>query len=446
MRVMIRIKRKIDSSPFLKSVVVLFSGNVFANLISFLSIPILSRIYSDIAFGDYAIVISTAAIVNGISTLGLTSAIMIPVEENKAKSVFTTAWISHILVSTFCFVLALILLPVYSIYSITGSYSCSLLLMYLYVLLVGTFSLLSVYANRLRKNRILFWNAMINSLALLCLAIPFGLWGWGGTGFLMASTGGYLVANIQMLYHMNPFKKIAYRDCISVYKGFKDFVIYQFPSNLISTFTIQLPNQLFSAYFGNASLGGYAMCERILGVPMRLIGAPITTIYFRHSSECIRECKDISGFTYILITRILILAFLPVLILFSCSEVLFTFILGDSWLLVGKIVSILIFPYVLLFCSNCVSYCLVVIGKQKINLYLSLLYLMLIVASVVSGFYIFSDFVSVVICFAVALIVFNLLNLLVIFYYLRKDFGRFVKFIGIYLLSIYLGFILIKYL
>ena len=117
MRVMIRIKRKIDSSPFLKSVVVLFSGNVFANLISLLSIPILSRIYSDIAFGDYAIVISTATIVNGISTLGLTSAIMIPVEENKAKSVFTTAWISHILVSTFCFVLALILLPVYSIYS-----------------------------------------------------------------------------------------------------------------------------------------------------------------------------------------------------------------------------------------------------------------------------------------------------------------------------------------
>ena len=230
---------------------------------------------------------------------------------------------------------------------------------------------------------------------------------------------------------MNPFKKIAYRDCVSVYKDFKDFIIYQFPSNLISTFTIQLPNQLFSAYFGNASLGGYAMCERILGVPMRLIGAPITTIYFRHSSECIRECKDISGFTYILITRILILAFLPVLILFSCSEVLFT---------------ILIFPYVLLFCSNCVSYCLVVIGKQKINLYLSLLYLMLIVASVVSGFYVFSDFVSVVICFAVALIVFNLLNLLVIFYYLRKDFGRFVRFIGIYLLSIYLGLILIKYL
>ena len=126
--------------------------------------------------------------------------------------------------------------------------------------------------------------------------------------------------------------------------------------------------------------------------------------------------------------------------------ILFTFILGDSWLLVGKIVSILIFPYVLLFCSNCVSYCLVVIGKQKINLYLSLLYLMLIVASVVSGFYVFSDFVSVVICFAVALIVFNLLNLLVIFYYLRKDFGRFVRFIEIYLLLIYLGLILIKYL
>ncbi|MCS2325809.1 oligosaccharide flippase family protein [Bacteroides fragilis] len=88
MKVIIRIKRKIDSSPFLKSVVVLFSGNVFANLISFLSIPILSRIYSDTAFGDYAIVISTATIVNGISTLGLTSAIMIPVEENKSQISF----------------------------------------------------------------------------------------------------------------------------------------------------------------------------------------------------------------------------------------------------------------------------------------------------------------------------------------------------------------------
>jgi len=426
------LKDRILKSDFLKSVAVLFSGNVIANFISFISIPIISRIYSEKAFGDYAIMTSTAAIIQGIVVLGLTSAIMVPKSNLEARRIFSVVFLIVLFLDTLFLGVLLIVSPSYQLYDISGSYTLSLGLLYFYIVSYGLFSILTVYVNKQKMNRVLFWNALINSLAMLCFTIPLGLLDYGCFGFLIAAIVGYFLADIQMIYHADPFIKVSLKDFTTVFKNYKDFIYFQYPANLLSTFSVQLPNQLFSNYYGNVHLGAYAMCERILGVPMRLIGAPINTVYFRHSTLLYNEGKDLSAFTYKLVTRIFLVAFVPVVFFCFASERLFAFILGDSWYKVGIIVSILIVPYLFTFVSNCISYCLVVINKQRINLIIAMMQVSLIFSSIGFGYWMDFSFIDTIKLFSIASVIVQLANLLLIFYFLEKHFIRFLRFIFCY--------------
>lgn len=444
MKVLNKLWSNLSRSEFFKSVVVLFSGNLIANIISLISIPIISRVYSDEAFGDYAILISTAAVINGIASLGLSSAIMMPQNENEAKKVFMTSWFTQIVLASIITIIAFILSPILKIFSLPFSYLLSLTLIYIYIIVSGLSSLLSVYVNRLNLNKVLFWNVMINSLSLLFITIPLGILGLGGIGFMIAAILGYTIANIQMIMKVMPFtKEVSLNDIFRIYKEYKDFIFYQFPSNLLTIFTIQIPNQFLSSKFGNAALGNYAMCERALGIPIRLVAGPINTIYFRHSTQYINKGNDLSSFTFKLISRVLILAFIPLLLVLTYAESLFSFILGQSWAEVGKIASILIVPYILMFCTTCISYCLVVLNRQKNNLYLSIFQFIIIVGSLYLGYEIFEDFTKTIMLFSIANSIFHLVTLLYTFHYLGSHLKKFIFFITIYSLAIYIVYFLI---
>jgi len=441
-----KLKRRILKSEFIKSVIILFSGNIISNLLSFISIPLLSRIYNDVAFGNYALLISTSAIIIAISSLGLSSAIMIPKDENKSKKVFSIAYFSQLSITTLVIFVLILISPWYKIYTVNFNYCFSLILIYIYVVIFGLFGLLSVYVNRAKKNRVLFWNSLIHSIVLLLVTVPLGYIGLGAKGFMIGSIVGYLAANVQMLYNVNPFIKITLRDYILILKEFRQFIFFQFPSNLIGIISQQIPNQFFSARFGNAKLGNYAMSERALGTPIGLVAAPINTIYFRHSAQIVNNnaFSNLGDFTYRLITKILIFSFLPIVILIQYSEQIFTFFLGHSWSAVGEIVVILTIPYILMFCTKCISYCLVVINRQKINLYLTLFHLLLIISSLYLGLYFYGDFTHTLMLFSIANSIYYLVNLFVIFFYLKYNLLKFGLFILIYSSLLYLVILMLN--
>lgn len=427
------------ASEFLKSISVLFSGNVIANAISFISLPILSRVYTQADFGDYQIVTSTAALIVVCTTFGLTSAIMAPRDDTESKKILTTAYfIQSSFISAFLLILLVLYLKRgYQLYEFSGNYFLSILLLFFYLLAYSLFSLLLVLTNRLKLNRVLFSNSLISSLSLLLLTVPFGLLGLRGVGFIIGATCSYLIADMQMIIHTHPFVYIKLRaSSKEIFSKYRDFVIYQFPANILGTFTNQLPNQLFSRLFGNARLGGYAMCDRLLGVPMGLIGSPIGTVYFRQASIYVKEQKDLSLFTYRLITRILWISIVPVLLAILFAKPICVFFLGSEWSEVGDIISLLIVPYVFIFCTSCVSYCLVVLNKQKINLLITIVQLSLIAAFTLVGYFIFHDFMRTLQFYSIAVVLFRVFHLSVIFYNLEGYFLKFLTMCGLYLLIV----------
>ena len=416
------IKNKIGKSDFFGSVAILVSSQFISQLISFLTLPIVSRLYSETDYGNFAIFSSTTAIILGIGAIGLNSAIMAPKELNKSKDVFFAAFVIQSSILTFFFVLALLIAPFFKFFKISSfPYTITLILSYIYMIIYGLNSLLIIYVNKLKLNKLLFWNTLIGTLSTLFITIPLGYFKFGFLGFVFASIVASIVICIQMMTQANPFyRKLNFKEIISICKEYKDYIIYQFPSNWVNTFTLQLPNQIFSRAFGNTTLGGYAMSERMMGIPIRLIASPVTTIYFRHATQLVNEGKndELSNFTLSFALKFLKLAFIPVSLFMIFSKDIFGFVLGENWRIAGTIASIMSIQYVFKFIEQSFSYCLVVLGKQKINFFYSIIYFLVITISLFIGVFYFRKFIPAIICLTIGSLFMQIISLSLNFHYL----------------------------
>jgi len=422
---------------FWKSVVVLVSGTVLAQVIGIFTTPIVSRLYEPKAFGEYAIIISTSSIVLSIATLGLNSVIMVPESDDESKEVFMVAFITMLVLSTVILIILIIVSPFIRFFNIEMNYILACTLVYCFVVINSISGLLNIYINRRGLNKVLFYNSLIGALATLCISIPLGLLDIGGVGLLIAALFAGVASIIQMVYHASPFKGIpSFATFKNIYLKYKEFILYQYPSNFIGDFAIQLPVQAFSTMFGSANLGSYSMNEKILGIPIRIIGAPINTVYFRTASEYYKKGKSLADFTFSLIIKIMLIALFPIIVTVIWGEQIFSLILGPNWGEAGKLAGFLIVQYVFMFCATCTSYLRVVIGKQKVNLIISILKVTIIGLSIFLGIYIFGDLFNTIIFFTIGSSLYLIIDMAINFYCLEKYWIRYSIFALVYVSAI----------
>lgn len=406
---------------FFQSAVKVGSGNLIGQAVAIITTPILSHIYSDVAYGDHAIIVSTAAIIINISTLGLNSAIMKPEEDDESRRIITTAFYLNAFISTAVALACLALHRVFRLVNVSGSYFVALILMWLYLILYTAQSQIMIYTNRKGCYNRLFFNPIIGAAGNIFLAIPLGLAGFGYEGFLITSIVSALVQIIHMTWKDNPIYR-GYRlsDFLNVLKNYKKYILFQYPSDFLMDIGTEYPTQFLGRSFSSGELGSYSICLNVLKYPLRLIAAPISTVYFRTATEYHRQGKNLADFTYKMISRILLWSLLPVAACCIFSERIFAFVLGATWATAGTIASIKAVEYVMLFCSNCLSYCRVSIGKQQSNLIYSVIRLAVIVVFSTSGYALFGNLMGTIAMVTVGNTLMNIFNMAMNFFYLDK--------------------------
>ena len=416
---------KIQKNRFVTATLKVGSGQLISQIISAITVPILSRIYADTAYGDTAIITSTAAVVINLATFGLNSAIMKPEKTDEAKKVFTTAFLLNALVATALMGVCLMIQQQFSLFAVSEDYATALLLMWLYIITFATNSLMTVYMNKQGKYNKLFFNPIIGAGAQVLLAIPLGLLGFGYKGFMLTYIVSNAVAVIHMMWKNLPFYKgYRFSDFLAVIRTYKEYVLYQYPSNFIGTSAIEYPTQYLGRCFTTQQLGGYSLCVRVMKYPIRLIAAPISTVYFRTATEYHREGKNLAEFTYKMISRILLISAIPVAVFIFFSEPVFAFVLGEEWHAAGTLAGFLIVQYVLLFCSQCTSYCRVAIGRQNTNLLCSLIRLGNAVLFGYLGYAVFHSLMETVFVISLGECLYNIYDMAVNFYVMDRKYLR----------------------
>lgn len=419
--------QKIKTSDFWNSVIKLSAGQIISQVIVLLATLILSRIYTNSDYGDFGIITSTAAIVISGVSLALGSAVMIAKDEEESQKVFCVAFYLQLFLTALVTVVIISISSYKQLFVTAINYNLSVILMFLYVVFNILSTMLKIYINRLKLNKILIWNSLITSFCTVLISIPFGLLKWGFSGLLIAAIMANVLSSIHMLRAANPIKLFPkIKDYIYVIKNFRRFILFQYPSNLMGTTAAQLPNQTLSDIFGNNALGSYGMCNRIFQLPMNLLASPIQTIYFRTVATQHKNFEAISDFTYSLIKKFMFVTFFPIIIIMSLGEPIFSFVLGKQWSDSGLIASIMALYFLFFFCNSCITYLRVTIGKQIINLLMTIFQLILGVAAIFISKKYFNTVIGTITVFAVINTLFNIVDIFINFCCLRKNAFKFL--------------------
>lgn len=371
---------KIKSTSFLKSVFTLSSGVVIAQAVNYLGMPIIGRIYSPAAMGDYQLVVSNSAVISSVAVLGLMTALMIPKEDEESQALCKLLTLSTVVISSLIIFAAWLLRDYYKIFHPEEiTYSRALFTLWVYINTYTLNNTCYAYVNRKRMYRVMFWNPVIGACINIGVGIILGLLGMGFLGYTLAHILGYIVNTVHLMIHANPFVKSQSKDygIFKTLKKYKRFPIYQMPANLVANLGNQLPVQTMEILFGASALGMYSMALRILNIPAMLLATPVNRVFYQEATQRYNRGEDIGHFAYRILETNIKIAIVPISVLMIFGRQIFRIFLGQQWIAAGDYAAIMGIYQLLLFCDHCLSGNYTIIGKNSWNLFFAFVTLLL---------------------------------------------------------------------
>jgi len=341
------IKTARKKSGFAYDVLKLVSGTTFAQFISILAAPLLTRLYAPEAFGIWSLFISITSIVGIIACMSYENAIMLPKSDEEATNLLGVSLGFTLLIS-----LLMVPLAWWSRTTILkwlnaltlGSY---LWLVPLVVLVNGLFVALNYWNSRTRHFGRLSIARVTSSLTTIPMTLVLGFAGYTTAGSMIgAGIAGQTVATTVLGVQIwRDDRKIflksvrwqAMRECI---KRYKKFPLYESWASLMNTISAQVPSLLLATFFTSSVVGFYSLGYRLLSMPMALIGASIQQVFFQRAAAA-KHDERLSFIVHNTFTRLSILGLFPFLLVMILGKEIFPLIFGSRWAEAGIYAQIL---------------------------------------------------------------------------------------------------------
>jgi O-antigen/teichoic acid export membrane protein len=399
-----RIICKVALSKNKKNIAKISSGTIAGQVISVVTLPIITRVYGAEIIGMWAFINSIAVFINSISDIGLTNSIMTESDDDVKKNYKVVSTLSII----FSILLSLIITLSYIFF-----FEHIIMNPSFFFFLLATISLLMLqtqicytWLNRNGKYNLLMKNPMIHNLVSSILAIIFGLSGFITYGYFFALIIGQVVTLIYMKSGLPKglftFKLSDFRYVI---KKNKRFVIYQTPTNIISGFQSQLPTILIKVFWGTDILGYYAITVKVLKIPSSLLAKAIGRVFFQVTSKMKIEGKAIGDYVLRNLMNSMKIAILPMVFLMAFGDIIVTFFLGNDWNIAGEFIRILALQYFFTFLMGTVQGLSMTLEKQHYAMITNVLQVIGYTLSAFLGYYIFQDIYTTLILMSIFFII-----------------------------------------
>lgn len=354
----------IKLSENMKNVARISSGTVIGQIISVISLPIITRIYGAEIMGVWAIIYAIAVIINTLSDVGLIQSIMVEDESSVQRT--------YSVVSTLIVIIDLAAIAVVYFYcAVILDYDSSLILVTVFFTFIYSISLQFVqlsytWLNRNKEYSVLMKNPIINQGSIMFFSIVLGLAGCKQYGYYIGVTAGQLLTLLHMKRHLpakTPWPTVL--DIKEVIIKNKEFVKYQMPTNLTLQFRNQLPNLLIGGLFGNTMLGYFSVSQKLLNIPVTFIGQALGKVFYQRCSEMQREGQKLGEFIYRNLSRAMMLAFVPMALLAAYGDAAVVIFFGREYAVSGIIVRIIVFRAFFTFVSSATQGMDIVLKKQQ---------------------------------------------------------------------------------
>ncbi|WP_335432313.1 lipopolysaccharide biosynthesis protein [Bacillus sp. JJ1609] len=370
-------------NSFVKSIFILATGSLFAQLLTVISAPFLTRLFSPEDLGVYTYVLSVATIfmsvINGRYDMSI-------VNEEREDRIYPLIKLSLII----SFFGSLVIAVGYWLYILWfseeyNSYLYTAGYIYLFLLSYGVINVLTAYNNRKKEYKIITSVYIIRTACQNIGAIFLGFLKFGLIGLLIPYTVGQLLGinrQAQSLKpHLKEIKRVKISEMLEVLKIHYKQPLFSAPAIFANSFSYSSITLFIGFLFGMSTVGYYSISVRLLGLPLSIISGNVSKVFFEEAS---REFNATNQFYNTLKKTAfyqIIIAIPMVIVIMISSPKIFGLIFGADWTVAGEYVVILAPMFGIRFIVSSISTGMIIANKQNFELILQIGF---ILASVVS--------------------------------------------------------------
>ena len=330
------VRKLLPSKQFARGVSVLVGGTAGAQVLLVLAAPLLTRLYSPEDFGLLAVYASLLALIGVVSSLRYELAIPLPEDDGDAANVAVLCLIlvviSTILTGVLVFLMGSAIAAALGVPTLAGY----LWLLPVGVLLTGFYSVFKYWAVRTKRFTTIAGTKLRQAVATL--AIQLAAFKLGGIALLFGQVAGQGVGSTTLglpALKSAGFKQVSWAGVKKAAGRYKRFPIFSTWAGFANTAGLQLPPLLFAALFNPAAAGLYTLANRVLTLPMNLVGGAIGQVFFANAAEAHRVGK-LGPLVAQLHAKLAHIGLPPALLLMLLGPTLFAFVFGEQWHQAGE--------------------------------------------------------------------------------------------------------------
>ncbi len=367
------------TTEFSKNIVKVFSGSAIAYLIGFLSLPLITRLYSAADIGTYQVLLSVIVLFSTISALKFETAIVLPKEDSEANTIAVVTLLSVVVTTLIFGILFLLageqileLLKKPELSNLTGLIVLGIFFNGIYL------SMQYLYIRRkefgkLSKNRIVEASATGGGSVIL------GFLKFDYMGIFLSKIAGVVIASLMIFRNtgLNIFKNTGMGEIKAVVKKYKKFPLVNTPMVLLNTLSLELPVFMISIFFDAGIIGLYALARRVLSLPLSMIGRSFSQVYLQAASDAYNQgCEELEKVYISTVKKLALIGIAPVIISLFAPWI-FEIVFGPDWVEAGVYLQLMIFWLYFQFINSPISTTYSIINKQEIGLFIILLSIIL---------------------------------------------------------------------
>jgi lipopolysaccharide exporter len=333
---------RLREQGFFRNVAMLAVGSALAQGLSFVLMPVLSRMYGPADFGLFGCFFALTGVVGSVLTLQYSQALVLPEEERAAAGLFLAGMGSVVLITLVGIAVIVFLqdwvLQVSGMPELRGW----LWLAPVAFVVSGFGQMFMAWGTR-QKNFSLqsstqILSAVVKNGSQILLALGGFLSGGLIVGLLLGDAVASLVVARWMWKRDGHHVRQAFNrsEVLGLASRYRDFPIYSCSQNLLSTLSQGAPVLVLTQQFGMTVVGYYAFASRFLLTPWSLAYTSLQRVLFQRMSEANNARQDLKALFKKTCGGLCLVTILPGALGYLLTPALFLLLFGEEWRAAGE--------------------------------------------------------------------------------------------------------------
>jgi O-antigen/teichoic acid export membrane protein len=334
------VHKLLPAGQFGRAVAVLAGGTLTAQIINLALSPVFTRLYDPSDFGILSVFASLLGLWNVAGSLRYEMAIPLPEQDDVAASAGAVAGVCLVGMTVLSALGVLLFGEDMAVAFNAPGLTDYLWLLPVGVLTIGVYQILYYWSLRRRRYAALARTRVWQSASRSVVQIGLGIWRPTPFGLIVGQVVGGAAGVTTLLRaawsDRSLLSLVSRKTITQSARRYQDFPRFSLAGGMTNALGLLAPALLVAWIYGPTVAGWFALTQRIIGLPMTIVGVAVGESYWGVAPQLARE--DPPGFRRLFLRatrRLFLMAVGPTIALIALGPPLFALVFGAEWRTAG---------------------------------------------------------------------------------------------------------------